>query len=185
MKNLDEIHFLIEERGIHFLLTGSSARKLRQQLFEGRRRLINHTEISNDAQVARTTVHEYFKILQDTLIGQPLHPWGKTKKRKPVATDKFYFFDAGVVRFLQHRSLIQKGSPEFGEALETYFFHELKSFVDYTLAGDLHYWRSSSGFEVDFILAEQVAVASFPSKTLGEGVGLNSFQLTKPSFIGQ
>src|SRR3989338_11176245 len=26
---LDEVHFLIEERGIHFLLTGSSARKLR------------------------------------------------------------------------------------------------------------------------------------------------------------
>src|SRR3989338_7803917 len=27
---LDEVHFLIEEKGVHFLLTGSSARKLRQ-----------------------------------------------------------------------------------------------------------------------------------------------------------
>jgi len=27
---LDEVHFLIEERGLHFLLTGSSARKLRR-----------------------------------------------------------------------------------------------------------------------------------------------------------
>ena len=28
---LDEVHYLIEEKGIHFLLTGSSARKLRNR----------------------------------------------------------------------------------------------------------------------------------------------------------
>ena len=235
---LDEVHYLIEERNMRFLLTGSSARKLRQggvNLLGGRARsqtlhpllcselgdqfdllkalnhglipslyfsdspqedlesyasnylkeeimaegltrnipafsrflevaalcngkLINYTEIGNDAQVPRTTVHEYFQILKDTLIAYELPPWKKSKTRKPISTSKFYFFDGGVARFLQNRSLIQERSPEFGDAFETYFFHELKTFVDYTKCGELHYWRSTSGFEVDFILGDSTAI---------------------------
>lgn len=235
---LNEVHYLIEERGIRFLLTGSSARKLRRggvNLLGGRARslslhpfvfpeldkkfdllraltyglipsiyfsdspledlesyasnylkeeivaegltrsvpafsrflevaalchgkLINFTEISNDAQVPRTTIHEYFQILKDTLIASELPSWKKTVTRKPIETSKFYFFDVGVVRFLQHRTSLQKGSPEFGDAFEAYFFHELKSFVDYTKSGSLNYWRSTSGFEVDFIVGDTLAV---------------------------
>jgi hypothetical protein len=36
---------------------------------------------ANDAQVARTTVDEYFEILKDTLILYELPAWRKSKKK--------------------------------------------------------------------------------------------------------
>jgi predicted AAA+ superfamily ATPase len=103
-------------------------------------------------------VQEYFQILRDTLIAFDVSAWKKTKKRKPISTSKFYFFDIGVVRQLQHRTELQERSPEFGEAFETYLAHELKSFINYQASGELCYWRSKSGYEVDFILSDKTAI---------------------------
>jgi len=234
---LNEVHRLIEERRIRFLLTGSSARKLRRggvNLLGGRARtrylhpltypelgdrfdlhrvaergllpsiyfsdnpradleayagsylqqeivaegaarnipafsrflkvaalcnttIVNFTNVSNDAQVARTTVYEYFEILKDTLILHELPAWRKTKKRKPLASSKYYFFDVGVVSVIQGR-VFRPGVPEFGEAFETYMMHELVSHRDYISGEPLSFWRTTSGFEVDFIIGDHTAV---------------------------
>ena len=113
--------------------------------------------MANDAQVARTTVYEYFEVLKDTLILYELSAWRKSKKRKPLASSKYYFFDVGVVGELQGRRF-KPGTPEFGEAFETYIMHELMSYCDYMSGEPLFYWRSTSGFEVDFILADKSAI---------------------------
>jgi predicted AAA+ superfamily ATPase len=234
---LNEIHRLIEERGIRFLLTGSSARKLRRggvnllggraltkyihpltylelgnkfNLFKAIERgllpsiylsddpyadlqaytgsylqqeivaegvtrnvpafsrflkvaalcngtIVNFTNVSSDAQVPRTTVYEYFEILKDTLLLYELPSWRKSKKRKPLTSSKYYFFDVGVVATLQGRQF-RPGTPEFGEAFETYLMHELVSYSDYISGEPLSYWRSTSGFEVDFILGDHTAM---------------------------
>jgi len=234
---LNEVHRLIESRGLRFLLTGSSARKLRRggvNLLGGRARtkylhpltykelgnrfdlrtatergllpsiyfsddpradlqsyagsylqqeivaegatrnvpafsrflkvaafcngtIVNFTKVANDAQVKRTTVYEYFEILKDTLVLYELPAWRKTKKRKPLASSKYYFFDVGVVSSLQGRRF-RPGTPEFGEALETYLMHELTSHSDYVSQESLGYWRSTTGFEVDFIIGDHTAV---------------------------
>ncbi len=84
-------------------------------------------------------------------------PWRKTKKRKPLASSKYYFFDVGLVASLQGR-VFRPGTPEFGEAFETYLMHELTSYSDYMSGEVLSYWRSTSGFEVDFIIGDHTAV---------------------------
>ena len=56
------------------------------------------------------------EILKDTLILQELPAWRSAKKRKPLVSSKYYFFDIGVVRSLQGRQF-RAGTPEFGEAL--------------------------------------------------------------------
>ena len=236
---LDEVHRLIEERGIHFLLTGSSARKLRAggvNLLGGRARsrslhpfvwpelehdqvalmkvldfgvlpsiyfstapredlgayvgnylqleiaaegltrnlpafsrflevaavcntqLINYANISNDAQVPASTVAEYFAILRDTLIGFDLPIWKGSVKRKPIATSKFYFFDTGVARYLQKRSRLKEQSPELGEVFEAWIHHELRAYVDYHSEMSLHFWRTTTKIEVDFILNESIGI---------------------------
>ncbi|MBI2456291.1 MAG: ATP-binding protein [candidate division NC10 bacterium] len=234
---LNEVHRLIESRGIRFLLTGSSGRKLRRggvNLLGGRARIqylypltsaelgprfdlaravargllpsiyfsedppadlqayaglylqqevvaegatrnvpafsrflkvaahcngtiVNFTNVASDAQVARTTVYEYFEILKDTLVLHEVPAWRKTVKRKPLASSKYYFFDVGVVGCLQGRTF-RPGTPEFGEAFETLLLHELVSYRDYVSRQPLSYWRSTSGFEVDFILGDHTAV---------------------------
>jgi predicted AAA+ superfamily ATPase len=234
---LNEVHRLIEERGVRFLLTGSSARKLRRggvNLLGGRARIknlhpliyrelgdrfdlaraisrgllpsvyfsddptsdlqayagmylqqeivaegaarnvpafsrflkvaalcngtiVNFTNVANDAQVARTTVYEYFEILKDTLVLYELPAWRKSAKRKPLVSSKYYFFDTGVVGALQGRRF-RPGTPEFGGAFETFLLHELATHRDYSSSDPLSYWRSTSGFEVDFLIGDHTAV---------------------------
>lgn len=234
---LNEVHRLIDTRGVHFLLTGSSGRKLRRggvNLLGGRARtkylhpltwkelgdrfklpramarglipsiylsddpradlqayaglylqheivaegatrnvpafsrflrvaalcngtIVNFTNVANDAQVPRTTVYEYFEILKDTLVLYELPAWRKTTTRKPLASSKYYFFDVGIVGFLQGRTF-RPGTPEFGEAFETFLMHELVSHRDYVFEEPLSYWKSTSGFEVDFIIGDHTAV---------------------------
>jgi predicted AAA+ superfamily ATPase len=119
--------------------------------------IVNFTNVSNDAQVPRTTVYEYFEILKDTLLLYELPAWRKSRKRKPLASSKYYFFDVGVVAAIQGRTF-RPGTSEFGEALETYLMHELVSYSDYISGEPLSYWRSTSGFEVDYILGDHTAV---------------------------
>lgn len=120
--------------------------------------MLNYSKIASDAQVPKSTVQEYFHILRDTLLGDDLPAWRRTEKRKPLTTAKFYFFDIGIVRHLQRRRQLQEGSPEFGEAFESYVYHELKTYCDYQGVPDLAYWRSTSDFEVDFILNDRTAI---------------------------
>lgn len=119
--------------------------------------VVNFTNVSNDAQVPRTTVYEYFEILKDTLLLYELPAWRKSKKRRPLTSSKYYFFDVGVAAALQGREF-RPGTPEFGEAFETVLMHELVSYSDYISGEPLGYWRSTSGFEVDFILGDHTAI---------------------------
>jgi len=120
--------------------------------------MVNFTKVANDAQVARTTVHEYFEVLRDTLLLHELPAWRQSRKRKPIASSKYYFFDVGVAVALQGRAPVRPGTREYGEALETWLIHELVSWRDYMSGESLSYWRSTSGFEVDFLLGDHTAV---------------------------
>lgn len=236
---LDEVQLLIDTRGLRFLLTGSSARKLKRSganLLGGRARsrtlhpfswrelgaqfdllkaldrgllphihasedpaedlrayvgtylreeiaaegltrnvpafarflevaaacngrMLNKTEVANDAKVPRTTVNEYFEILKDTLLGTELEAWTRSQKRKAIETAKFYLFDGGVVRAIQGLPPLAPKSPDFGAMFEHFLFHELKTWVDTRRPGlALNYWRSTSGYEVDFVLGGHTAV---------------------------
>jgi uncharacterized protein len=122
-------------------------------------KMFNKTEVANDAKVPRTTVIEYFEILKDTLIGYELPAWNRSQKRKAIETAKFYLFDVGVARALQKLPPLVPRSPDLGDALEHFVFHELRTYIDTRRPGwDLHYWRSTSQFEVDFILNGQTAI---------------------------
>jgi predicted AAA+ superfamily ATPase len=237
---LDEVQLLIEERGIRFLLSGSSARKLKRagtNLLGGRARtkylhpfvypevsgdedllgrvmargllpphylseapdedlrsyvdtylseeiaaegqarnlpafarflqtaatlnakMINYTNVANDAQVPRQTVRLWFQILVDTMLGYELPSYTSTVKRKSVETAKFYFFDTGIVRTLRRLLSLLPESADFGEFFEQYIFMELRAWIDYRKPEErLAYWRSLSGYEVDFLLGEATAI---------------------------
>ena len=99
-------------------------------------------------------VRSYFQILEDTLLGFRVAPWRKSKTRRMIETEKFYLFDVGVANYLSRRTP-REGTPEFGKALEHYILMELKAYQAYRNPEmDIHYWRTSIGMEVDFVLGE-------------------------------
>jgi predicted AAA+ superfamily ATPase len=112
----------------------------------------NLAGIARDAAVARPTVQGYFEVLVDTLIGTFLPAWRARAKVKEVAHPKFYFFDPGVVRALAGRVREPLADAERGYLLETYVLHELRAFMNRSgVGGQLAYWRTPSGAEVDFV----------------------------------
>jgi len=114
----------------------------------------NVAGLARDCAVARPTVQGYFATLIDTLIGFWLPAWRKRIKVKEVASPKFYLFDPGVARALAGRSREPLESAERGFLLETWILHELRAAISlHDTGGQLSYWRTPSGAEVDFIWA--------------------------------
>jgi predicted AAA+ superfamily ATPase len=114
--------------------------------------IANVAGIARDAAVARPTVQGYFSILIDTLIAFWLPAWRKRVKVKEVAGPKFYLFDPGVARALAGRSREPLDGAERGFLLETWILHELRAAMSlHATGGQLSYWRTPSGSEVDFI----------------------------------
>ncbi len=129
--------------------------------------MLNATKIATDAQVKRTTVLDWFDVLRDTLLAHDLPAWTKTKDRRAIKTSKLYLFDLGVTRHLAAGPRLEPRTPAFGAAFEHFLFHELRSACDYGRHSSLSYWRSTSGFEVDFVLDERVAIGAKASKVIG------------------
>ena len=112
----------------------------------------NVASLARDSAVARPTVQGYFDVLTDTLIGAWLPAWRPRAKVKEVQHPKFYLFDCGVVRALSRRLREPLDSTERGHLLETMVFHELRAHVAYSgCGGEISYYRTPSGTEVDFI----------------------------------
>lgn len=197
---LDEVHLMIEETDIRFLMTGSSARRLREtgvNLLGGRagkmnlhpfvwpeirqfkptldriltygmlpsvflseepdevlddyinvylqeeiageglvRQLpkferflevaaltnsqgINYSNIASDVMMSRDSIREWYGILYDTMIGFAIPPYTRTKKRKAVETERFYYFDVGLVRFLLNLTEVSDTHSEYGKLFES------------------------------------------------------------------
>lgn len=120
---------------------------------------INYTEAGSDAQVSPRVIREYYSILEDTLVGFTLNPYQKLIKRKPVSSGKFYLFDTGVSNVLSKSGNIEEGSNQYGGALEHLIFLELRAFIDYNLLDmPLHFWRTTSLLEVDFLVDGKIAI---------------------------
>jgi len=124
---------------------------------------LNYANVANDTGLAASSVRSYFEILADTFVGFRLDRWRESKKRKAVATAKFYFFDAGVANFLRGVTTLHPDSAEFGAAFEHFIAMELRSYLSYRRAKkDLTFRRTQHGAEVDFLIGTDLAVEAPP-----------------------
>lgn len=131
--------------------------------------IINYSAVASDAQVNRKVVMEYFQILFDSMLASEVPAWKKSLKRKPIETSKFYFFDTGVLRAILDLPPTKEKSKDFGDLFETYIYHELKTYRDYKRPdASILYWRTTSGFEVDFIFGKQMAIEVKAKEVVGD-----------------
>jgi predicted AAA+ superfamily ATPase len=139
--------------------------------------LINYVNIARECAVDSKTVKEYYQILVDTLVGYYIYPY-KIKKGREVIVDtpKFYLFDVGVFNALAKQTIPMLKGTQAGSAFEHYILMELMAYRGLNdLDFDIQFWRTKTGFEVDFILAEgsiaiEVKISENPSKTELKGL---------------
>lgn len=116
--------------------------------------LINASNISRECQIARKTVDSYLLILEDLLLSFHLSVFRRKAKRTLIQHRKFYFFDSGVYYSLRPKNLYDQESEREGSALEGLVAQHLKAWVDAQVEiHQLHFWRTSSDVEVDFIVS--------------------------------
>lgn len=123
--------------------------------------LVNYANIARDCGVDAKTVKGYFDILVDTLLGGFVEPYSKKVGREIIAsTPKFYLFDVGVAGFLSKRNVAEARGPEFGRAFEHFILMEILAYRGYEEKDfSVRFWRTKTGYEVDFVLGEaEVAI---------------------------
>lgn len=118
--------------------------------------LINYSNIARDCGVDSKTVREYYQILVDTLLGTRIEPYKKRQHRQVIGkASKFYLFDVGVAGILTRRSLAEERGEFFGKAFEHFMLMEILAHRSYAkIDYPVHFWRTKTGLEVDFILGD-------------------------------
>ncbi|GHV76909.1 ATPase [Spirochaetia bacterium] len=112
--------------------------------------LLNVNEVSLTSGLPRKTCEEYLYILEQMGIIKLLEPYFVNKRKAISKMKKVYFCDLGL------RNLIEKNfndieyRPDRGALFENYAMLEL--WRNRGAAGELQFYRTSDGVEVDFIL---------------------------------
>jgi predicted AAA+ superfamily ATPase len=117
--------------------------------------MISYSKIGRDVGVDDKTVHTYFSILEDTLVGFFLPAYGRSVRKQQREAPKFYFFDTGVVRALSGTlrvELVPK-TYAFGKAFEHWVIAECHRMNEYKKCDfRFSYLRTKDDVEIDLII---------------------------------
>lgn len=114
---------------------------------------LNLNEMARECEITRRTAEGYVAVLEDLLLAFRISAFTKRARRHLVQHPKFYYFDAGVYRSLRPRGPLDRPEEMAGAALEGLVAQHLRSWIAWS-GGDqsLHFWRTKSGVEVDFVV---------------------------------
>ncbi len=121
--------------------------------------IVNFDKISQDVGVARTTIAAYYQILEDCLIAERVEPYSTSKSRKKLTkSPKYLLFDLGLRRLAakEQPTLPQK---YLGSLFEQFVGLELIRWSRLQeIKTTVHFWRDSSGPEIDWVLRRNEAL---------------------------
>ena len=113
--------------------------------------LVNLSEWASILGISRDTVASYLDILESSHLIVILSPFAGGKRVELTARPKVYLLDNGLRNRLLHDFRPLEERTDAGPLLESWVATELwKALPE---GATLHFWRSASGAEVDFVLA--------------------------------
>ncbi len=118
---------------------------------------ISYSSIARDCHISAKTVESYVQILKDLLLCFTLPIFTKKAKRILSSHPKFYFFDVGVYQSIRPLGPLDNPEAIGGHALETLVAQHLRAWLDYSAKeGELFFWKTKAGLEVDFIIYGEI-----------------------------
>lgn len=122
--------------------------------------LVNYQQLATDCQVASATIQNYLSILENTYVLARISPFVGNKRKEITSNPIFYFIDNGFRNQSLH-NLSQAFETRFdlGLLIQGAVFQELLKFkVQHFYDFDIHFWRTQSGAEVDFVLHHEGSI---------------------------
>ncbi len=131
--------------------------------------LLNYADLARDTGISPNTAKNWVSLLVTSGILSLVEGWYANPSSRLVKSPKAYFNDSGILcSLLGIRSReAMLNSPLFGGIWETWCFAQLRTWLVNRglFAGNVHYWRTKEGKEVDFLVAGESAFYAFECKT--------------------
>lgn len=120
--------------------------------------LVNYQQLACDLRVSSHTVQHYLSILEQTYVLSRIQPFVGNKRSEITSNPIYYFIDNGFRNQALNNFLPLEQRTDMGLLIESFVFQELYKFkTQHYLAIDIHFWRTKSGAEVDFVLYKNEA----------------------------
>jgi len=113
--------------------------------------LCNYSEWAALCSISNDTVDDYVHLLEETHVLRTVPPFVGGKRAEITRARKVFFLDNGLRNQLFGGFASLDGRADRGALLENLMFSEITKNIN-PLLDALHYWRSKSGAEVDFVL---------------------------------
>lgn len=125
--------------------------------------LLNYTELARDAAVSVDTARRYLEYLRLSYQTVVLPPYHSNLTSTVIKTPKTYWLDIGLLR---HLTGVQESVT--GEIYESMVVAELVKWMK-TMGrdGDLYFYRTRSGLEVDILLESPAGIIGMEIKSRG------------------
>jgi len=142
--------------------------------------LFNKSDVARDLGVAVNTVKAWLSVLEATHQVIILRPYFANVGKRLVKTPKVYFTDVGTLCFLTGLASPEHAArgPMGGAIFETAVLSEVyKALWHRGLEPRLHFWRTSTGVEVDFLVEHggrvvpiEAKLSSTPRPAMADGI---------------
>lgn len=110
--------------------------------------LVNMQSLSKETNLSFPTLQKYLSILEETFVIKLLTPFSKSPSVEIAKTPKVFFYDSGLASLLWLKNFQE---TLLGSLFETAIFSLL---VKKFSKEDIHYWRTKSKQEIDFIITK-------------------------------
>lgn len=141
--------------------------------------LVNVNELSSTLRIKNDTVANYLNILQKCFHIALIRPFYRNIRNEIVKMPKVFFLDTGLRNCLMNNFLPLSGRTDKGELWENTFFRML---YDKYGTDPIHFWRTASGNEVDFVLSDTGKYKAFEVKYDQNQVRVSKYKLFKEAY---
>lgn len=116
--------------------------------------LVNYNHLANDCLISVPTIQNYLTMLENTYTLARITPFVGNKRKEITSNPIFYFLDNGFRNVALHDlSMDLDRRQDLGLLVQSAVFQELFKFkMQHFYDFIIHFWRTQSGAEVDFIL---------------------------------
>ncbi len=113
---------------------------------------VSKNELSNAIGVDSKTVERYLDLLEKTFIIKKVGPYYSNKRKTIRKKSKYYFLDLGVRNGVISDFNILENRNDIGALFENFVFIErYKKNIYSRFYGNIYFWKSYSGREIDLV----------------------------------
>ena len=136
--------------------------------------LLNQSDLARGLALSSPTIARYLDHLEVAMLGRRLPALAASQRKRIVRSPKFYLADSGLhchVCGLRDPAGLPT-APGYGAALETWVLQQLEAVAcRLSPAGQVSYWRTTDGYEVDFVLEQGDRLVGIEVKTQADPAG--------------